>query len=264
MSAAPDVPTTTAPLPSGAGMPLLGFGTWRLSGVDAVRAVADALDAGYRHVDTATMYGNEREVGAAVSRSGVPREDVFLTSKLPPDRADRVGETLEQTLELLGVDQLDLWLVHWPPDGGPGVDVWEQFVAARNRGLVRDIGVSNYTAQQIDTLVDGTAVTPAVNQISWSPLRFDRAVLAAHRERGVVLEGYSGLKNGALEHPTVHQIATRLGRTPAQVVLRWHLEHEVVVIPKSRDRDRIRANADLAGFTLDEDDLAALDALGGR
>jgi diketogulonate reductase-like aldo/keto reductase len=244
-------------------MPLLGFGTWRLSGDDAVRATGDALAAGYRHLDTATMYGNEREVGRALRDSGVPRDDVFVTSKLPPDRADRVRETLEQSLEQLGVDQLDLWLVHWPPDGDAGVPVWEGFLAAHAEGLVRDVGVSNHSASQLDALTEATGTTPAVNQVRWSPLLFDPAVVQAHRERSVVLEGYSALKGGTLEHPVVTGIAQRAGRTPAQVLVRWHVQHGTVVIPKSASAERIRSNADVGGFVLSDDDMAALDALGG-
>ena len=260
MTSAPQVPTDTARLPSGAAMPLLGFGTWRLSGPDAVRATAEALATGYRHLDTATMYGNEREIGRALADHG--RDGVFVTTKLPPERAGRERETLEQSLEQLGVETVDLWLVHWPP-GDAGVAVWERFVEAQREGLVRDIGVSNHSPGQIDALERATGVRPAVNQVPWSPRRFDGALLAAHRERGVVVEGYSGLKDGVLQEPAVLRTAERLGRTPAQVVVRWHLEHGVVVIPKSSDAGRIRSNADVGGWRLEPDDVAALDALGG-
>lgn len=260
MTDAPAVPTSTASLPSGRGMPLLGFGTWRLSGDEAVRATADALEVGYRHVDTATMYDNEGQIGAALRSSGLRRDDVFVTSKLPPERADRVRETIERSLSLLGLDQLDLWLVHWPPGGAVGVPVWEQFLAARDDGLVRDVGVSNYALDQLDELTAATGVTPAVNQVKWSPLLFDASVLDGHRERRVVLEGYSGLKGGTMDHAVVTGIADRLGRTPAQVIVRWHLEHGTVVIPKSSSRDRIRSNADVGSFSLSADDVAALDA----
>lgn len=244
-------------------MPLLGFGTWRLSGDEAVSATTAALDAGYRHLDTATIYGNESQLGAALRTSDVARDDVFVTSKLPPDRADRARQTLEQSLEQLGIDALDLWLVHWPPDGGASIPVWEQFLAARQDGLARDIGVSNYSLAQLDELEQATGVVPAVNQCTWSPLRFDRAFLDGHRERGVVFEGYSGLKGGTLEHPVITGIAERRGRTPAQVIVRWHLQHGTVVIPKSKSPERIRANADVAGFALTDDDMAALDGLSG-
>lgn len=255
----PDVPSTTAALPSGAAMPLLGFGTWRLSGDEAERATAEALAAGYRHVDTATMYGNQREVGRALR--GHP--GTFVTTKLPPDLADRPRETLEESLEQLGLDVLDLWLLHWPVgDDAANTAVWADMVAAQQDGLVRDVGVSNFAPAQLDAVGRGTGVRPAVNQIPWSPRRYDPALLDEHRERGVVLEGYSGLKGGLLDDPVVRGVADRLDRTPAQVLVRWHLEHGVVVIPKSADPDRIRANADVGGFALSADDVAALDGLG--
>jgi diketogulonate reductase-like aldo/keto reductase len=254
-------------------MPLLGFGTWQLTGRTGYDAVLAALQVGYRHIDTATMYGNERQVGAALKDSGVSRDDVFITSKLAPDRFGRYGAdlrlrgrqprpTLEASLEQLGVSRLDLWLVHWPPRSGVGASMWEQFAAARDDGLVRDIGVSNYSLAQVDELTAATGVAPAVNQIRWGPSSFDRAVLDGHRERGVVLEGYSGLKGGVLKQPTVVQIADRLDCTPAQVVIRWHLDHSVVVIPRSQDPDHIRTNAEVSGFRLSEPDMVALDALG--
>ncbi len=257
----PAVPKTTAPLLSGAAMPLLGFGTWQLRGSAAREATGHALAVGYRHVDTATMYRNEREVGDAVRASGLSRDEVFLTTKLPPDRSDQPRRTLKLSLEQLQVDQVDLWLVHWPPRRGAGVELWRAFGQARDEGLVRDIGVSNYSLSQIDELTDATGVTPAVNQIEWSPLLFDQAVLDGHQQRGVVLEGYSALRGGTLDHPVIVRIAERLGRTPAQVIVRWHLEHGVVVIPKSANPDRIRSNADVEGFTLPPEDVAALDAL---
>ncbi len=259
MSDAPAVPTAAAPLPSGAPMPLLGFGTWQIRGTTATDATRAALDAGYRHVDTATIYGNEREVGQALRAAGA--EDVFVTTKLPPDRADQARETLEQSLEALGVDQVSLWLIHWPPDSGAGVGLWESFVQAQADGLVRDIGVSNYSLDMIDELTKATGVQPAVNQIKWSPLLYDGPRADGHRERGVVLEGYSGLKGGTLEHPTITGIADRLGCTPAQVIVRWHLDHGFVAIPKSANGDRIRSNADVDRLALTPEDMSALDSL---
>ncbi len=255
--------TTTTALPSGADMPLLGFGTWQLTGTEARQATAWALEAGYRHLDTATMYGNELEVGAALAASGADREDVFVTTKLPPGKAGQERATLEQSLEQLGVPSVDLWLVHARPSGrGISVSVWKQFLQAQADGLVTDIGVSNYSLQDLDELADATGVLPAVNQIKWSPLLFDQAELDGHRDRGVVLEGYSALRGGTLDNSTIGAIAERLGRSPAQVIVRWHLQHGVVVIPKSRDRQRIAANADVDGFTLTDADMTALDSLG--
>jgi len=256
------LPTTTAPLTSGATIPLLGFGTWQLTGDTATEATAAALAVGYRHLDTATVYGNEGEVGAALRESGVPREQVFVTSKIPPTEAARAREVLETSLRLLGVDALDLWLIHWTEDGADR-NLWAEVVQAQADGLVRDVGVSNHSLAQIDELEHATGVRPAVNQIKWSPLLHDAALLDGHRERHVVVEGYSGLKGGTMELPVVVELATRLGRTPAQVLVAWQLQHGMVVIPKSTKQARIRENADVADIVLSESDLASLDALAG-
>lgn len=257
----PSVPDQSVALPSGLDMPLLGFGTWQITGESAVTATAAALEAGYRHLDTATVYGNERDVGEGLRVSGVPRNEIFVTTKLPPDRAGRELDTLGESLELLGTDYVDLWLIHWPPSDGPGHDLWAAFGEAQAQGLARDIGVSNYSLDQIDELTSAGS-KPAVNQIRWSPLLFDRTQQAGHRERGVVVEGYSALRGGTLDHPAIVEIAQRAGRTTAQVIIRWHLQHEVVVIPKSQVPERIAANADVAGFELSPSDMAALDRLG--
>ena len=258
----PQVPTDDVALPSGARMPLLGFGTWQLTGEAALTATAAALEAGYRHLDTATVYDNEGEVGRALAESGVPRDQVFVTTKCPPERAGRELETLQQSLELLGTDHVDLWLVH-SPGGADLAGIWRAFTDAQAQGLTRDIGVSNFDAGQIDDVERATGVRPAVNQIEWSPLLYDASVAEEHRERGIVLEGYSALRRGTLTHPTVVAIAERLGRTPAQVIVRWHLEHGFVAIPKSEQPDRIRSNADVASFTLSPEDVEALDSLAG-
>lgn len=256
----PQLPHDSAALAHGT-MPLLGFGTWQITGREAADATSAALAAGYRHLDTATVYGNEGEVGQGLERSGVARAEVFVTTKCPPDRADDALGTLRRSLDLLGTDHVDLWLIHWPGDGSM-VDLWQSFVEAREQGLTRDIGVSNFDTALIDQITSATGVAPAVNQIEWSPLLYDATVVEAHRARGVVLEGYSALRGGTLEHPDIVAIADRLGRTPAQVIVRWHLEHGIVVIPKSRHAERIRSNADVGGFELSADDVATLDALG--
>jgi diketogulonate reductase-like aldo/keto reductase len=261
MTSSPRIPVDAATLPHGGEMPLLGFGTWQLKGDDAVTATAAALECGYRHLDTATVYGNEGEVGRALAASGVDRDDVFLTTKLIPRLAGKERATIEESLRLLGTDRVDLWLIHAPAKAG-NVALWEAFIEAQQAGLAREIGVSNFSLEQVDELVEATGVTPAVNQVEWSPLLHDADVLEGHRRRAVLLEGYSGLRGGILDHDVVTGIAGRLGRTPAQVVLRWHLQHGIVAIPKSRDPERVRSNADLGGFELDAADMAALDALG--
>ena len=253
-------PSDVAELPGGGRMPLLGFGTWQIKGADVTRAATAALGAGYRHFDTATMYGNEAELGMALAESDVDRAALFVTTKLPGNDAGDPSGTLHQSLDKLHTSYVDLWLIHWPT--GDDVKLWKSFVEVRERGRARDIGVSNFSLAQIDELSE-SGVTPAVNQIRWSPLLFDRGVLDGHRERGVVLEGYSALRGGTLEHPVIGEIAARLVRTPAQVILRWHLQHGVVAIPKSQDEQRIAANADLASFELSDADMALLDGLGG-
>jgi diketogulonate reductase-like aldo/keto reductase len=256
------VPQDAADLPGGGRMPLLGFGTWQIKGSAATEAVGHALAAGYRHLDTATIYGNEKEVGAGLAASGVPRDDVFVTTKCPPRNAGRELDTLRTSLDLLGTDHVDLWLIHWPGSGSD-VPMWRAFVEAQQQGLARAVGVSNFPLDLVDEVTRETGVAPAVNQVEWSPLLFDRAVLDGHRERGVVLEGYSALRGGTLDHPVIRGIAERLDATPAQVIVRWHLQHRVVVIPKSVHEERIRSNADIADLVLGDDDMAALDALGG-
>ena len=254
------IPTRT--LPGGAALPLLGFGTWQLEGSQAVDAVAYALDVGYRHIDTATGYGNEAEVGRGLAESGVARALVFVTTKCPPENTGLERETIEQSLKKLGIDSVDLWLVHWPPAGLAGPETWREFIRAREDGLVREIGVSNYSPAQIDELIEATGVAPAVNQIPWSPMDFDATLLAAHAERGVAVAGYSPFKRTDLDNELLRDIADEYGVTTRQVVLRWHLEHGIAVIPKSADHARITANLDVLDFALTADQVAAIDALG--
>jgi 2,5-diketo-D-gluconate reductase A len=254
------IANTTVDLASGTKMPILGLGTWQARGRSAAAAVLRALEVGYRHVDTATMYGNEREVGQAVAESGVPREEIFVTTKLPQGRAGRERETLDESLDALGFEYVDLWLIHWPPGGEARPDVWEQLLELRAEGLAREVGVSNYSVRQIDELERATNRLPAVNQIEWSPARFDRDVLEAHRTRGVQLEGYSPFKSMNIRDRRLVEIARELGVTPAQVVLRWHVEHQIVAIPKSTNADRIAENAEIFGFELPESAVEQLDA----
>jgi len=261
---APRLPDSTLTLTEGARIPLLGFGTWQLKGQDAVRATSAALATGYRHLDTATVYGNEREVGRALAESGVPRDDVFITTKCPPGRAGQELDILRESLELLQTDHVDLWLIHWPGEGSANADMWRAFVEARQAGLAREIGVSNFDISLIDEVTKATGAAPALNQVEWSPLLFDAETLAEHRARDIALEGYSALRGGTLEHPAIVEIAKRTGRTPAQVIIRWHLQHDVIVIPKSFYAYRIGSKADVAGFSLTDEDMATLDALGSQ
>jgi 2,5-diketo-D-gluconate reductase A len=261
VTAVPSVPLATSD--GSVTIPLLGLGTWQARGEELYRAVRTALDLGYRHVDTATMYGNESEIGRALADSGV-RDEVFVTTKCPPDRLGREDETLEQSLRMLGLDRVDLWLVHWPPHGEDGsLRMWERFVAAREAGRAVSIGVSNYSADLIDELTRATGVTPAIDQIPWSPSDHDPALVDQLRRRGVVLEGYSAFKRTDMRDTALARVAESHGVTPQQVVLAWHLQRGFVVIPKSVHHERLEANLAAVDLRLTDEELAAIDALGG-
>jgi diketogulonate reductase-like aldo/keto reductase len=247
-------------LADGNAMPILGLGVWQVpDGPFCVNAVRWALDLGYRHIDTAQAYGNEQSVGRALREAGVPREEVFITTKFFPGYADPVAEA-EQSLRRLGVDQVDLYLVHWPQ--GDPVRAWPGMEEARERGLARSIGVSNFSASDLAAVMAAGIIPPVVNQVRFSPVYYRRALLEACQQRGVLVEAYSSLGTGRhLNDRTVNQVAQRVGRTPAQVLLRWCLQRDVLVIPKSIHQDRIRENAQIFDFTLSPQDMAALDAL---
>jgi 2,5-diketo-D-gluconate reductase A len=243
-------------------MPMVGFGTWKMRNDPAHEAVLAALAAGYRHIDTATMYANEAEIGRALQDSGLDRGEVFITTKIRPSDAGRASSVLSQSLRALGTDYIDLWLVHWPPSHkGGSRQLWNELLELQAEGNVTDIGVSNYTLAEVDELIRSSGQAPAVNQIDWGPTRHDDRVLAGHAERGIAVEGYSSLKNTNLDDPVLAKIAAAHGVTPAQVVLRWQLEHNVVAIPKSAQPDRIVANIDLFGFALNADEVASIDAM---
>jgi 2,5-diketo-D-gluconate reductase A len=242
-------------------MPLLGFGTWQISNRDASQATAYALQAGYRHIDTATMYQNESGIGKALASAALPRESVFVTTKLPPAHAGRERRTLGESLAKLGLDYVDLWLVHWPPNGQAAPRVWQQFIRAQQEGLTKAIGVSNYSLGQIDELIQVTGVVPQVNQIRWGPSLYDPAMVSGLQQRGVVLEGYSPFKVSNLKDPTLVSIATGHDATAAQVVVAWHIAHGFVVIPKSVRRERIVANAAGVGIMLSAEEVTMIDDL---
>lgn len=251
-------------LGNGPAMPLLGFGTWQISDAEATAAATAALEAGYRHIDTATGYRNESGIGRALATAGLPRDSVFVTTKMPPGDVGRERQTLEESLEKLGLDRVDLWLVHWPPDKQATPAAWEQFIAAQRDGLATSIGVSNYSLGQIDELISATGVAPAVNQIRWGPALHDAEVVTGLADRGVVLEGYSPFRASNLEDPTLVQIAQNHDATTAQIIVAWHVRHGFVVIPKTTRPERMVANAAGARIELDEAELAAIDSLAGE
>jgi diketogulonate reductase-like aldo/keto reductase len=247
-------------LADGTQIPALGLGVWQVqSGKECEDAVRWALEAGYRHIDTAQAYGNEESVGRGLRDSGVPREQVFITTKFYPAQKDPAAEAA-RSLERLGVDQVDLYIIHWP-QGGP-TWAWPGMEAARERGYARSIGVSNFSLQELDALLAIATSRPVVNQVQFSPFEYRRALLEACRERGVALEAYSPLGTGRhLDDPAVAQVAERCGRSPAQVLVRWCLQRGTIVLPKSTHRERIVENAEVFDFALSDQDMRELDAL---
>jgi diketogulonate reductase-like aldo/keto reductase len=247
-------------LGDGTSIPLLGLGVWQVpEGPQAVNAVRWALELGYRHIDTAQAYRNEQSVGHALRESGIPRDEVYITTKFLPSARDPVAE-LERSLGRLGVDQVDLYLVHWPR-GGP-LHAWPGMEKALDRGLTRSVGVSNFSAAELEKVIRSGSVPPVVNQVQFSAVEYRRGLLDAAEKQGVVLEAYSPLGTGRhLADPRVAAIAARAGRTPAQVLIRWCVQHGLPVIPKSAHRERIAENAAVFDFTLSDEDMAALDAL---
>jgi diketogulonate reductase-like aldo/keto reductase len=247
-------------LADGNRIPLLGLGVWQVpEGRECEDAVRWALEAGYRHIDTAQAYGNEASVGRALRDSGVPREEVFLTTKFYPGRRDAAAE-LEGSLRRLGVDHVDLYIIHWP-QGGP-TWAWAGMQRAHERGHARSIGVSNFDVAELDAVLETATVAPVIDQVQFSPFEYRRGLQEACERRGVVVEAYSPLGTGRhLGDREVARIADRLGRTPAQVLIRWALQRDLVVLPKSMHRERIEQNAQVFDFRLEDDDMAALDKL---
>jgi diketogulonate reductase-like aldo/keto reductase len=247
-------------LADGREIPLLGLGVWQVaSGRECVDAVRWALELGYRHVDTAQAYGNEESVGRGLRESGVPRDQVFITTKFFPSRKDPVAE-IERSLERLGVDYVDLYIIHWPERGPTWA--WPGMERAREAGHARSIGVSNFGVDELRQLLEVATVPPVVDQVQFSPYEYRKALLDSCSENRIVLEAYSTLGTGRhLGSGTVGEIARRHARTPAQVLLRWCIERAIPVIPKSSHRERIAENAQLFDFALTPEDLAELDAL---
>jgi diketogulonate reductase-like aldo/keto reductase len=255
----------TRVLTDGNEMPMLGLGVWQMpNGPECVNAVRWALEAGYRHVDTAQDYGNEESVGEGLRASGVPRDEVFITTKFFPGRDDPAAEA-ERSLGRLGVGQVDLYLIHWP-QGGP-TWAWPGMEEALQLGYTRSVGVSNFSLSELDEVTAKAHTAPAVNQVQFSPFEYRRKLLESCQQRGVVVEAYSPLGTGRhLFDETVKRLAERVGRTPAQVLLRWCVQHGVPVVTKSTHRERIEENSQIFDFDLsgeDMDELNALDQTGG-
>jgi diketogulonate reductase-like aldo/keto reductase len=242
-------------------MPVLGLGVWQMAaGAETEQAVEWALEAGYRHIDTASIYRNEQSVGAALRRSGLPREQVFVTTKLMPTRLSASRE-LDKSLGRLSLDYVDLYLIHWPM---PllSARLWRELESLHQRGLAREIGISNFGRDKLGKLMRSASRMPAVDQVQFSPFQYRRRLLDYCLEQRIVFEAYSPLERGkGLKDPTITAVAQRLGRTPAQVMLRWAIQHQAVVIPKSSRKERIWSNAQLFDFELADGDMQILDAL---
>ncbi|CAH2785962.1 MAG: Methylglyoxal reductase, dihydroxyacetone producing @ 2,5-didehydrogluconate reductase (2-dehydro-D-gluconate-forming) (EC [uncultured Paraburkholderia sp.] len=252
-------------LNDGNSIPQVGLGVWQAKPDETVIAVREALQAGYRHVDTAAIYGNEEGVGQGLRESGVPREEVFVTTKIWNDAQgkDSTRKALHESLQRLKLSSVDLLLIHWPtPQRDRFVDTWKTMIALRDKGLVRSIGVSNFTAAHLQRLVNETGVTPVINQIETHPYMQQLEMRKVHERLGILTEAWSPLaQNRALDDATIERIAKKHGKTPAQVIIRWHLDSNHVVIPKSVTPARIRSNFDVFDFRLDADDMKAIAAL---
>ena len=255
---------TTLQLSSGARIPQVGLGVWQTpSGATTRQAVAAALEVGYRHIDTARIYGNEVDVGAAVRASGVARDAVWITTKLwnADQGYDRALRAFDASLESLGLDYVDLYLIHWPV-AGKRLDSWRALERVHQEGRARSIGVSNFLRPHLEELLASARQVPAVNQIELTPFLQRRETRALCAEHGIVVEAYSPLTHGKrLDHPVVNDVARRVGRSVAQVLLRWGLQHGLVVLPKSTKPARIAENGTLFDFTLDDRAMNELDAL---
>ncbi|HKU10469.1 MAG TPA: aldo/keto reductase [Sinomonas sp.] len=263
--------TSTAPLitlASGHSIPQIGLGTWPLDDAEVAHVVETAFDLGYRHVDTAENYRNEKGVGDGIRRSGVPREDVFVTTKFNREwhSVKGVREAWENSVRRLGLEYLDLFLIHWPnPDQGTYVQAWEGLLELRDEGKVRSIGVSNFIPQHLEDLISSTGVGPDVNQIQLSPYWVQHQARAFHGGHAIVTESYSPIGRGQdlLSEPAVAAVAEAHGVTPAQAVLRWHTQQGLVAIPKSASRARLAANLAVFDFDLTLEEIKSLDALDG-
>ena len=247
-------------------MPQVGLGVWQTPPEDTERAVAAALDAGYRHIDTAAGYFNEREVGHAVASSGLAREDVFVTTKLwnADQGYDSTLKAFDGSMKRLRFDYLDLYLIHWPmPEKNAFVDTFKAFAHLRDQGRIRSIGVSNFEPEHLRILVDGTGIVPAVNQIELHPLLQQQELREVHAQQGIATEAWSPLGRGSLlSNPAVAAVAEAHGKTPAQVLIRWHIQLGNIVIPKSVTPERIVSNFDVFDFQLSEQDMASISSLG--
>jgi 2,5-diketo-D-gluconate reductase A len=259
--------TPAIPLNDGNFIPQLGFGVWRLEDEDAPRVVGAAIEAGYRHIDTAQGYGNEEGVGKAIKAAGIGRDQLFITSKLRNGLQgfESALRGIDETLSRLGLDHLDLFLIHWPaPAHDRYAETWAAFVEAQQQGKLRSIGVSNFLPQHIERIIEETGVTPGVNQLELHPAYQQRDIREFHRDRDIQIECYSplgGKDTGLFENQAIVDIAERHGKSPAQVIIRWHLQQNLIVLPKSSQPERAAENFDVWDFQLSADEVNQIDRM---
>ncbi|MFT4232504.1 MAG: aldo/keto reductase [Leucobacter sp.] len=246
-------------------IPQLGLGVFKVDPGETERLVSDALEVGYRHIDTASLYGNEAEVGRAIAASGIDRDEIFVTTKLWNTDQPRPREAFAESLDRLGLDRVDLFLIHWPqPERGEALGAWQALIEIAESGRASAIGVSNFEIDHLAELIDATGVVPAANQIELHPLHQRRELAAFCHERGIAVEAWGPLSQGKsdlLERPEVTATAEAHGKSPAQIVLRWHVQQQRIVFPKTARRERLLENAALFDFALSDTEMAAIDAL---
>ena len=257
----------TIELNDGNSIPQLGFGVFRVEPVETERIVSDALEVGYRHIDTAAVYGNEEGVGRAIAASGIPREELFITTKLwnADQGAESAPSAIDASLERLGLDHVDLYLIHWPrPDRDLYVETWRAMEQMKADGKTRSIGVSNFTVDHLQRVIDESDTVPAVNQVELHPAFSQSALRTFARQQGIHIESWGPLGQGKYDlfgMPAVAEAAQAHGVSPAQVVIRWHLQNGLIVFPKTNSRDRMEQNFDVFGFELSDDEVNAIDRL---
>ncbi|WP_434525746.1 2,5-didehydrogluconate reductase DkgA [Photorhabdus asymbiotica] len=252
-------------LADGNHMPQLGLGSWAANNQQIVTAIHTALDVGYRAIDTAAIYNNEKGVGKALQETDIPREEIFVTTKLWNDRHNDVRAALTESLEKLQLDYVDLYLIHWPaPPQNQYVGAWQQLIELQKEGLIRSIGVSNFQPEHIQRLINETGVHPVINQIELHPLFQQRQLHAWNATHHIVTESWSPLAQGGenvFDNQLIQHLAQKYGKTPAQIVLRWHIDNGMIVIPKSATLSRIKENFDIFNFKLEKEDLTAMTTL---
>lgn len=253
----------TIQLPDNTTMPMIGFGTWQLSGLGGRDSIQTALQAGYRLLDTAQVYNNEKEVGNAMLESGITRQNIFITTKIRPSDSSQIESLIQERLELLKLEYIDLLLIHWPADNTrETVDMWQRFVEAKQSKLIKHIGVSNFGMELLEHITQQTSVAPSVNQIEVNPLEYPRDLIEYCHNRGIVVQAYSPFGKGPLlENDQIESIAKKYDVSCAQLIIRWSIQHNLVPLPRSENPEHIVTNIDVFNFDITDTDMNAIDAL---